>query len=47
MDRMAEVIDFNVEWDARAKDDRREVSDYYREEKMRRGTCVLRPNSPL
>jgi hypothetical protein len=50
MDRMAEALDFNVkwvDWDARAKDDRRGVSDYYREEKMRRGTCVLRPNSPL
>ena len=50
MDRMAEALDFNVkwvDWDARPKDDRRGVSDYYREEKMRRGTCVLRPNSPL
>jgi 2-polyprenyl-3-methyl-5-hydroxy-6-metoxy-1,4-benzoquinol methylase len=44
--RMAKALDYScdwVDWDARAKDDRRGVSDYYRETDMRRGTCMLRP----
>lgn len=32
-----------TDWDARAKDDRRGVGDYYRTQDMRRGTCALRP----
>jgi hypothetical protein len=43
---MAEALDFIfdwVDWNARAKDDRRGVLDYYRETDMRRGTCVQRP----
>jgi hypothetical protein len=43
---MAEALGFIfdwVDWNARAKDDRRGVSDYYCETEMQRGTCVLRP----
>lgn len=46
MERMAEALAFScewVDWNARAEDDRRGVSDYYRPEDMRRGTCALRP----
>ena len=48
MERIAEALGFAtewVDWDARAEDDRRGVSDYYREKDMRRGTCALRPMS--
>jgi len=44
--RMAEALDYSCDWgdwNARAEDDRRGVSGYYRETDMQRGTCVLRP----
>ncbi|AKS45733.1 Methyltransferase domain-containing protein [Octadecabacter temperatus] len=46
MEHIADALGYKtewVDWDARAKDDRRGVSDYYREKEMRRGTCALRP----
>lgn len=46
MEHMAAALAYDIDWidwDARPKDDRRGVSDYYRAEKMRRGTCYLRP----
>ena len=46
MEKIAEALGFGIEWHDwanRAPDDRRGVSDYYREKDMRRGTCVLRP----
>lgn len=46
MEKIAEALAFDctwVDWEARAKDNRRGVSDYYREKDMRRGTCALRP----
>jgi hypothetical protein len=44
--RMAEALDYScdwLDWNSRAKDDRRGLLDYYRETDMRRGTCLLRP----
>ncbi|PVA07064.1 class I SAM-dependent methyltransferase [Thalassorhabdomicrobium marinisediminis] len=46
MNWIAEALGYQTEWidwNARAEDDRRGVSDYYREKEMRRGTCALRP----
>ena len=48
MDWIADALGFDTEWidwDARAPDDRRGVSDYYRDKDMRRGTCALRPRA--
>lgn len=46
MEAMADALAYDihwVDWDARAKDDRRGVSDYYRSDDKRRGTCALTP----
>lgn len=46
MDLMGRALLYDVEWtdwNARAEHDRVGVSDYYRTEHMRRGTCTLRP----
>ena len=46
MEKMAETLDYNIQWsdwNSLAEDDRHGVSDYYRSENIRRGTCVLTP----
>ncbi|MFC2968756.1 class I SAM-dependent methyltransferase [Acidimangrovimonas pyrenivorans] len=46
MELMAEALDYRidwVDWDARPANRRAGVGDYYRDTKMRRATCALRP----
>ncbi|MEZ5911463.1 MAG: class I SAM-dependent methyltransferase [Paracoccaceae bacterium] len=46
MERMAEALGYDLEWldwSALALEDRAGVQDYFREGRMRRGTCALRP----
>lgn len=48
MDRMAEVLGYAcdwADWDSLPYDQRDTVRDYFRDTKMRRRTCVLRPVS--
>ena len=46
MDAIADALDFDTtwsDWEELPKGQRDGVADYYRETKMRRATCVLRP----
>jgi len=46
MELIAGALDFTcewVDWEALPQGDRQGVADYYRPQKMRRGTCALRP----
>ena len=48
MDRMADVLGYTcdwADWDSLPHDQRDTVRDYFRDTKMRRRTCVLRPVS--